>query len=194
VSSIATFARCHATEQRAHWVPSYGSQTVHRGQAPRRPFFPTHTGHWAHTRSVGGEGLPRSNHRRVAPPPRTSHGGAAHTISGENRRAGQIRRASNHSHTQTPPRTLAALRSAGTVRHASRATARSTHTTKEARGWAIGGRHGQMCARICGLPHFPHDAQISDQNSTMLLSVRRFHIVLVFCIYIPNDRDAVLTG
>jgi len=32
-----------------------------------RPFFPTHTGHWAHTRSVGGGGLPRSNHRRAAP-------------------------------------------------------------------------------------------------------------------------------
>jgi len=120
------------------------------------------------------------------PPPcrsRPSHGLAAHTISGENRRAGQIRRANNHSHTQAPPRTLAALRSAGTVRHASTATARSTHTTKEARGWAIGGRHGQMCARMCGLPHFPHDVQIPNQNFTMLPSLRRL-VLYLYSVFI----------
>jgi len=30
-----------------------------------------------------------------------------------------------------------------------------------------------MCARMCGLPNFPHDAQIPDQKFTMLPSSRR---------------------
>jgi len=66
-----------------------------------------------------------------------------------------------------PPWTLAAVRSPGTARHTSRATAPSTRTAKEARDWAIGGRHGEIRAGMCGLPHLPHDAQISDQRFTL---------------------------
>jgi len=70
-----------------------------------------------------------------------------------------------------PPRTLAAVRSPGAARNAGRASAPSTRTAKEARHWAIGGRHGQIRARMCGLPHLPHDAHIPDLRFTLGLSV-----------------------
>jgi len=43
----------------------------------------------------------------------------------------------------------------------------STRTAKEARDWAIGGRHGEIRAGMCGLPHLPHVAQIPDQRFTL---------------------------
>ena len=86
---------------------------------------------------------------------------------GPQRPAGPITQAGNHGHTQRPPRTLAAVRSPGTARHASRATAPSIRTAKEARDWAIGGRHGEIRARMCKLPYLPHDAQIPDQRFTL---------------------------
>ena len=40
-----------------------------------------------------------------------------------------------------------------------------------------------MCARMCGLPHFPHDAQIPDQNFTMLPSSRRL-VLYLYSVFI----------
>jgi len=174
--------------------PTGSHRTVHRryteGRHPGAPFFARTMG-TGHTRAAWvGEVSPGAT--TAVPLPPVTWPGSTHNLRRESARRSNQTSKQSQPHTDTP--TLAALRSAGTVRHASRAKARFTHTTKEARGWAIGGRHGQMCARMCGLPHFPHDAQIPDQNFTMLLSLRRFHIVLVFCIYIPDDRDVVLTG
>jgi len=124
-----------------------------------RPGQTSHPGAPSHRRTRG------AGHTHATPPP--SHGPATHKISGGKRPACQSTQAGNHSHTQRPPsRTLAAVRSPGTARHASRATAPSTRTAKEARHWAIGGRHGENRARMCGLQHLPHDPQIPDQRFT----------------------------
>jgi len=141
---------------------------IRTNEPPRRPLLPKHTGRWAHTRSVDGRGLPGSNHRRAAePPPPLTWPGNAHNLRRETDRRSKHTSTQSQPHTETPARTLAAVQSSGTARHPSRATAPSTRTTKEARDWAIGGRHGQIRARMCGQPHLPHDAQIPDQRFTV---------------------------
>jgi len=136
-------------------------------EPPRRPLPPTHTGRWAHTRSVGGQGLPSNNHRRAAEPP-PPHMARQRTQSpaGNGPQVKSHKQAITATH-RDPPRTLAAVRSPGTARNASRATAPSIRTAKEARDWAIGGGHGEIRARMCRLPHLPHDAQIPDQRFTL---------------------------
>ena len=136
-------------------------------EPPRRPVLPTRTGLMVNTRSVDGQGLLSSDHRHAAEHLPSSNGPKTHTTSGGKRPAGNFTQAGNQSHTHRPLRTLAAVRSPGTARIASRATAPSTRTAEEERDWAICGRHGQIRARMCGLPHLSHDAQIPYQRITL---------------------------
>jgi len=57
VSSEATFARCHATEQWAHWVPSYGTHRQYtEGRHPGAPSFRRTQG-TGHTHAAWEDGV-----------------------------------------------------------------------------------------------------------------------------------------
>ena len=146
-------------------------------EPPRRPLPSTHTGCWAHTRNPPSPHMAR---RRTQSPAGNGPPVKAH------------KQAITATH-RDPPRRLAAVRSPGTARHASRATAPSTRTAKEARDWAIGGRHGEIRARMCGLQHLPHDPQIPDQRFTVLKARSRKHPGLakrLNCFHATKDTQA----
>jgi len=129
---------------------------------PDAPFLLTHMGRWVHTLRWRARSPQQQQPPGRSSPPLTWPGNA------HNHRR-ETARLSNHTRRQSPPhiyvpRTLGALRSPGTSRHARSVTAPSIRAATVARDWAIGSRHGQIRARMCRLPHLPHEARIPDHR------------------------------